>query len=195
MPNHTANIVSIIGPAEDILAFIAKAKSVESALDFNNFVPMPKELEGTCSPVTIKTQKEIKNSKDFNAITQETYDELVKNFGFADWYSWQSANWGVKWGAYEVGTWAISNKGDNADIYFETAWAPAIKFWEKVAEQYPNLTFKNEYADEGGSFIGFTTFSGTNSDEVEYDWDSEDGIKLRKRLNRYSDEENEEIAE
>ena len=122
MPNHTANNLTVHGPAADVLRFVAQAKSEDRELDFNRLVPMPEDLRGTSSPVRIQTQEEIdkiwadwrakSNKGDLGSfemerpfglgITQAKYDELMAKYGCADWYEWAIRNWGTKWNAYDV---------------------------------------------------------------------------------------------
>lgn len=186
---------------------------VFEALDFDSFLPMPEELRNTYSPVHIQTQEEIdklwadyrkliatlpendyrrKEGKPFGVgVTQEQYDSMMAKYGCADWYSWANSNWGTKWGAYDVKEWEVN--GASASIKFDTAWSPAIPFWTTVSKQYPTLKFVNEYADEGGGFLGFSTIENGSEVETKVEWDSEDGIELRKKLGRwYEDEEDDE---
>jgi hypothetical protein len=140
MPNNTANNFTVHGPKEDVLRFVAQAKSDPRAyrdgesrdLDFNRLVPMPSELRETSSPFHIQTQEEIDNvwadwnkrkkagalknhekDKPFNlGITQAKHDELVSKYGCADWYLWAVHNWGTKWNAYAVTEWDIVSQGE-----------------------------------------------------------------------------------
>lgn len=206
MPNNTATILEITGPEEDIQRFIIQAASKTDSnhkLDFNNFVPMPKELENTNAPVRIATQEEIdkefaewKAKKDAGdpcfswldlPITQETYDRLVKTYGCSDWYEWAKKYWGTKWNSYSNGDWNIC--GEKAALYYETAWSPANAFYINMSVQFPTLTFKQTYADEGGWYVGYNVIqNGKVIETLDAEWDSPTGIELQKELGVYYDE-------
>lgn len=215
MPNHVATILTIVGDDAEIKRFVAAVeKGEDNHFDFDGLFPMPDELRGTTSPVRIQSQEEIdanwaewrkqkENKEDsgpmgiksFNedkpfglGITREKYNELVSKYGYADWYSWKIANHGTKWGAYDAGEWEI-NEGF-ATISYSTAWSPATEFFTTVSKQFPSLVFTMEYADEGGGFVCRTLVSnGKITEEESFDWDSEDGINIRKDVGYYWDDE------
>ena len=216
MPNHTANNLTVHGPAADVLRFVAQATGTDSALDFNKLLPMPEELRGTSSPTRIVSQEEIDNMwADWNkrkaegnlssfekerpmglGITQAKHDEFILKYGYDNWYDWSVFNWGTKWNAYDVTEWSVNENGDNssATIYYETAWSPVTALWMKVSQDYPTLEFYHEFADEGGSFLGSETIvEGRIVSEEELEWDSDDGIELREGLGRYWPEDEEEV--
>lgn len=58
------------------------------------------------------------------------------------WYGWCVEHWGTKWPAYEQ-----KKKGFGV-LYFETAWQVARPIFNKLASQYPHLSFHVDYADE-----------------------------------------------
>jgi hypothetical protein len=52
---------------------------------------------------------------------------------------------------------------------------------------YPTLVFDTEYADEGGGFVGATSFENagegwTETSDHDYEWDSPEGIAVRERV-------------
>lgn len=57
---------------------------------------------------------------------------------------------------------------------------------------FPELNFKIKYADEGGYFVGYTTFEDGSQNECECEWNSDLGIELRKELGYYWEEEGDE---
>tara|TARA_Y100001963_G_scaffold131404_1_gene188720 strand:+ start:2223 stop:2696 length:474 start_codon:yes stop_codon:yes gene_type:complete len=111
-------------------------------------------------------------------------DNAIKDGLMPDWYTWRVDNWGTKWDAYDTGEW----EGDT--ITFFSAWSPPIEWLREVAKKYPDLAFTLDYADEGGHFVGTMEASGHYGEGIsEPDWDSPRGIKLRKSLGYYYDEE------
>ena len=131
-------------------------------------------------------------SSDESNLTFNKIHPLPKN-ETDNWYDWHVKNWGTKWDAYHVGNWDLSNH--LASIYYETAWSPATQFYLHVSNNY-NLKFKHEFADEGGSFLGYQNIeNGIIIDEVYMNWNSHDGIALRQKLGCYYEDDDEDEDE
>ena len=79
-------------------------------------------------------------------------------------YSWQSHNWGCKW---DVNGELLEDHGTFLQYQFDSPWAPPIPFFEKIAPEFPNLTFELEYYEPGMAYAGRTTFQGDHYDEVD----------------------------
>ena len=160
MPNHITNRLTIIGTEQQVAQVRSEIKGEEEDrfIDFHKIAPIPKELEGTVSPMRIISQEEYdiqekkiatddltENERNWGlsrGLTQALADEYIKKFGHCDWYGWQTANWGTKWNAYEQ----YSN--DDNVIEFDTAWSTPHALLEKLSELFPQVTFEVEYADE-----------------------------------------------
>jgi len=186
----------------------ASGKIVGEELDFAALVPMPKELVGTISPIHIRTQAEIdarwaewnrrkqagelkdweiKEEKPWGlGITQEASDALIAKYGSDNWYDWAHCNWGTKWGAYDTGEWEVTDDETSgmttATISYNTAWSPATPFFERVSLMFPTLVFDTEYADEGGGFVGATSFENGEISDHDYEWDSVEGKDVRESV-------------
>lgn len=84
---------------------------------------------------------------------------------------WCNEHWGTKWNAYEI------EKIDENSVKFKTAWAPPIKVYEALAQEFPTETMKFEWSDEdqynncGSVTIGNSSFNGglvtDDSDEAK----------------------------
>lgn len=97
-----------------------------------------------------------------------TPPEMLKG---QEWYNWRIENWGTKWDAGEVeleDEW--ENEAEASVLYrFDTAWAPPVKWLDKVARQYPKLYFKLKYEEEGMGFMGVARGQGEITDTyLEY---------------------------
>lgn len=77
--------------------------------------------------------------------------------GFSSWYPWSIENWGTKWGAY--GFHAASD--DPLIFEFQTAWNFPTPVFEKLAQEFPTLTFDCVCFDEGWNFAGIGAFGAT----------------------------------
>jgi len=183
------------------------AKIVGEELDFAALVPMPKELVGRNQKL-IQTQAEIDNlwaewnrCKDAGelkeheihagkpwglGITQADSDALIAVHGSDNWHDWVYNNWGTKWGAYDTSGWEVTDCAvsglTTAAISYNTAWSPATPFFERVSLMFPTLVFDTEYADEGGGFVGATSFENGEISDHDYEWDSPEGIDVRESV-------------
>ena len=72
-------------------------------------------------------------------------------------YQWQTDHWGTKW---DVDGELLENHNTFLQYSFDSAWSPPISFLEKVAKDYPSLTFELEYYEGGMEFAGRSTFDG-----------------------------------
>ena len=172
MPNWITNNVTIIA-SEKVLAKIKdKVKSDVREFDFNNILPIPKELVGTRAPLKIITQEEYDIQEEYIAkgefteseksfglsrgLTQELAKKYKKKFGYTDWYDWQVNNWGTKWNPSEV-YWGETNDF----VSFNTAWSTPFPILLKLSKKFPKAKFIIEYADEDfGYNVGTYTLIG-----------------------------------
>ena len=192
MPNHITNRLSIIGTEEQVAQVRAEIRGEEADrfIDFHKIAPIPKELEGTVSPMRIVSQEEYdiqekkiatndltENEKNWGisrSLTQELADEYKAKFGHCDWYGWQTSNWGTKWNAYD-------QYSDDANVIeFNTAWSTPYSLLVNLSKKYPQVTFEVEYADEDfGYNVGkFTLFNGEVSDENIPDGGTQEAIEM-----------------
>lgn len=212
MPNHTTNLLEITGEPSDVKAFMDTVNKGEgNGIEFETIVPMPEVLKNTSSPCKIMTQEEIdemwdnfnkldqKEKDKFNGrpfgigITQETHDECMRKYGYADWYSWAVENWGTKWAAYDDMGWDYLEDDNYASIFFNTAWAPPSAFFIQASKKFPNLEFELSFADEGGGFLGVQIIkNGEVVDDKDLEWNSDEGKELRETLGVYFPEDEDE---
>lgn len=141
------NTLRVSGDQKELGRFrTAVWKSEEQPLDFNGTVPIPAELDGGQSPSNLPKAKQL---------------DLIMKYGHPDWYSWQLANWGCKWGPYEgVGDPdEVSYKnGKGKLIYsFDTPWSPPVEWLLNTSKQFPTLKFENHCDEPGAGFKGTIT--------------------------------------
>lgn len=192
MPNHITNRLTIIGTEEQVAQVRAEIKGEreDQYIDFHKIAPIPKELEGTVSPMRIISQEEYdiqekkiatndltENEKNWGisrSLTQALADEYKKKFGHCDWYGWQTANWGTKWNAYE------QVEHDANVIEFDTAWSTPYSLLVNLSKKYPQVTFEVEYADEDfGYNVGkYVLLNGETIDQNIPDGGSQEAIEM-----------------
>lgn len=69
-----------------------------------------------------------------------------------DGYTWCDSHWGTKWDIDQVQQQWLSDT--SIQYAFETAWAPIVPWVEKVASDWPDLTFDLYYFEPGAWFAG-----------------------------------------
>jgi len=141
MPNWCDNRVEIYGDNPDQIKEVKKTlASKQTCFDFNNIVPMPKELEGTTSPNPEPDSFEAKR--------------LRKQHGHDNWYDWCCDNWDTKWNSAGADLTSDSNNSI-IEYEFQTAWGPPIKVIEALREQYPDLNITAFYDEPGMEMAGY----------------------------------------
>jgi len=166
MPNHTTVVLTLSGAQSEINRFINENRDDalggdNAPLSFERALPTPEAAIGDTS--------------------NENPDGTHK---MPDWYTWRISNWGTKWDCYDhAPDW------ENNALLFYTAWSPPSEYLATVSKRYPEVSFEQEFADEGGGFLGSQTFvNGEVTQEEQLGWDSKSGIVLRKKLGCYWEE-------
>lgn len=197
MPNHITNILTIEGDEEQIKKCLVeiKGKEEDQFIDFNTFIPIPKELDGTSSPTQIISQKEYDEQEARIAkgelteiekqwgvtrgITKEMSKKYIEEFGADNWYNWQVSNWGTKWNAYSQS----HSEGDNV-ITFDTAWSTPYNAMAHLSAKYPELKFSVKYADEDfGYNVGeYTLQSGECLEQYLPEGGSVEAIRMAMEI-------------
>lgn len=161
MPNHCANILRVVGPQDELVAFRVfargkgpawdgKAGERDLELDLHKFVPIPDD---------------VLNAKKNN------HSDAYNSGG----YEWCVANWGTKWGVYDVESKLVSGE---LRYDFMTAWSPFnLETLEAMSGKFPALKFEMKYGEGGSGFAGIMTAEDGDGLDTYVD----DGRKLAKR--------------
>jgi len=185
MPNWCQNNLYIKGSPENLRDFVAKVTNTpekENGRKYDilqNLLPIPQELTDTVSGWSA--------DEDVQTEREKQYEANKAKYGYKDWYDWQYANWGTKWGDHET---FLADEGfahGQIEFAFDTAWGPPIEGIAKISVLFPELSFGLAYVEQGMDFFGVTTFiDGEPIDVceqisdvdgiVDVDWDSEDYI-------------------
>lgn len=115
----------------------------------NHFFPTPLDLQNTVAG----SMKE--GSDEALALAKQEVSNMEK-YGHKNWYDWNNANWGTKWGACDVTVNNLTSK--ELSIYFESAWSPAGGLIENISGQYPELIFSISFTEESNAFAGWAIF-------------------------------------
>jgi hypothetical protein len=149
MPNWCNNNIEL---AHEDPAMLERAKA--AFLDgklLNEFIPLPKELEDTTSPV------------------RETNEALMEKYGAADWYSWCINNWGTKW---DISPYGCEIENGQLVGSFDSPWGPPTEAYAKLEEL--GFEVRAYYCEPGMGFAGVYDgfdecydYSGMSADEAE----------------------------
>lgn len=148
-------------------------------------------------------------------LTKKMSAGLIKKYGVNNWYDWANKHWGTKWETYDVSeewienalgeksigfgeqTMAVMATDSQIECFYQTAWSPPSDALATISKMFPDLTFYNAYADEGGNFIGFTIFNNGVVQDQELPaspWDGKAQVEFRRMCGQtiYEDEESDE---
>ena len=152
MPNHCFNHLIVSGPKESVLAFDERVMSGEGIV--RTFLPFPAELEG-------------------DVITDA--DGTVVGRAFSDeGYKWCLANWGTKWGDYDLEHLVMphdTGDGWSVTYSYDTAWSPAIPALGTIGALFPDLYFKNSYEELAMGYLGCFHVRGSQVYDCYFDGD------------------------
>lgn len=173
MPNWCECELMVSGKTADLKEFVDAAKLGDCVLDFNRFVPYPKQYADADEAVDkwdAMWRDKINDMGD-GAVAAFTGKHPRPESGFSDGgRAWCVNNWGTKWNACK--TTIESSSTDKIFYHFNTAWAPPIPVIRKMGEILPNLKFSLEYWECGAGYQGeFSMDKGVvvNDHTAEYD--------------------------
>jgi hypothetical protein len=166
MPNWCANslkLVATTAESEKKLAEIVKElarahEAGESAEIFNLIKPIPEALMITSGWLGKDTPEQ--------AALEIAQNENLKKYGYKDWYSFCTGEWGTKWDAKTTDQDVpFIIEGKQVTIFFDTAWAPPMQIYYALEE----MGFKVEatYVEQGVGYIGFYTDGVDTCEKME----------------------------
>jgi hypothetical protein len=132
MPNWCNNVVTIKHKNKKALDRVVKAFNEEKLCA--EFIPIPKELEESTAPNDSPSK-----------------DELIKKYGYPDWYQFCVNEWGTKWDVSPYGT-SAQVTGNKVCLGFDTAWSPPTGLYDKLVEE--GYEVDALYFEVGGGFYG-----------------------------------------
>jgi hypothetical protein len=119
--------------------------------DMNQLFPIPTELHETVSGyVGEEKAEEHRKQQESN----------LAKYGHKDWYDWANANWDTKWGACRVDfdEDTFDENSNSINLYWESAWSPAVGLMKNISEQFPELVFGMHFTEEADFFAGYMVF-------------------------------------
>jgi hypothetical protein len=176
MPNHTTNLLTIVGEKhiqgllrpflssenltknENGLVMITEdEEELQNSifLDLNKIVPMPKYILETSKFSDVgflMTKRTAQERKKIDIKQKKLSDKCKKLYGVTGWYDWSVKYWGTKWNTYET-RWGGVDKDDNEQLFFHTAWSPPEPALSKLSVKLKKIV-RLTYMDEGYGFFG-----------------------------------------
>lgn len=156
MPNWCANSLKLVAKtaeSEQMLAKIvqelARAKTAnESPSLFNLIKPIPEALQITSGFLGKDTPEQ--------AALEKAQAANLETYGYADWYSFCTAEWGTKWDAktFDIDE-PFEINGNEVTIYFDTAWSPPMGIYSALENM--GFLVQATYVESGVGFIGYYT--------------------------------------
>ena len=170
MPNWCQNNLHIEGPPEDIARFIKSAEGpTQSYNDVSELVgvwPVHDDIRMRAR-VTMTPEPGEVSVLSFHALypvpdkvmrfpyDDNTAKKVGKTLGESvlyGGYTWENNHWGCKWGSCDVD---IDEQGDDYVQYsFNTPWGAPMGLFDKVAKDWPMLTFSLAFEEPGMGFAG-----------------------------------------
>lgn len=145
MPNWCSNIVTIAHEDHAMIKRAVKAARLDAL--FNEFVPCPEALS--------KTTEGSFNDPVEQAELEALREHNQKTYGYSSWYDFAIGEWGTKWDISNSDSDYNIEKVDKSytvTLFFDTAWSPPIKFYEKLEKL--EFTVEAMYYEPGVNFCG-----------------------------------------
>ena len=162
MPNWVTNNVeiwhedqSVIDEIFDMLTHApedGEKNDDDRRVTFRKIVPMPSALENT-SRRGDAIHISYVDAEGIHRDRPATPEELaaIEATGFATWYDWRDAKWGVKWDASQ----SHASKGDRCiTLRFDTPWAPPEPIADAIRERWPEAEVTGGWIEEGYQSCG-----------------------------------------
>lgn len=138
MPNHCENFVEITGNPKLINKLLKQVEITESEATSRH-----EKSKFSCHKVIPRPTDQDNN-----------------------WYEWNIAHWGSKWGAYDLVENENDWEGGHYSFFFMSAWSPLTLVIEELARQYPKLNFFYRYHEGGCDFWGKHWYSKGKEQEA-----------------------------
>ena len=180
MPNWCDNQVTITGPnsvIDKIEKIANEEKDTQGLLQF--MFPMPQELKNTTA-----------DGSDNK--------EMIKKYGYSDWYGWACDNWSTKWDISEFygvdrQYHSEQNEGESTISFaFSSAWSPPTGAYENFLANHEECALKAYYYEGGCDFMGvwdngddrcYTISDTAPEGSKDEFWDTEEGEMLDEMFN------------
>lgn len=157
---------------------IVRPTNLDAYYEVDKNTGRAEEIEKRRAALAAMPPQEILSDEEMAEQMRETIAENLKSFNPAeimakfekevevgqDWYNWNLREWGTKWEIHEA---KLTQTSGQLTYEFSTAWSPPAEALDKLASQYPSLTFTLRCIDENHNFAnefhwinGFMEYEG-----------------------------------
>ena len=156
MTNEVVNILTIIGDSSEVKEVIDTITSDYEVfnISFNTFIPMPRDIRRTSSPVWLMEQDKYdqwikendSDDRDFYEgypITKEMRKNLLSKYGVDTWEKWAIQHWGTK-----CDVQGTTSLGKPNMVKFWTCDETPFEAMLTLSKKFPNVKLKIQFADE-----------------------------------------------
>lgn len=172
MPNWCQNNLDIEGPPEDIARFMKKAEGPTQNYNDDDGVsvwplhddirvrarismtPEPGEVSLFSFHALYPVPDDVMKLPYDDNTARKVGDLLGEPVPYGG-YTWENQHWGCKWGGSEVDR-ACAH--DYLQYSFSTPWGAPTDLFDKVAKDWPTLTFSLVFEEPGMGFAGEATW-------------------------------------
>ena len=192
MPNWCNNNLTL--QHEDPAMIKRAAEALERGEFLAEFIPVPEQLQIVAGSVGDPDEQ-----RKLEAQTKRNVEEL----GYGNWYDYCVGEWGTKWDVGADGSTDVHPDGKMLHTYFDSAWAPPVRAYEKLTEL--GFTVGAMYYEPGMAYCG-TWDSETGDDEYNLEGMSADQVAdeipseldeafgISECIREYEEEEEEELT-
>ena len=175
MPNWCNNNITITGPnsvIDKIEKIVDEKQETEGLLQF--MYPMPEGLKNTTADMTEDK-------------------EMIKKYGYSDWYGWATNEWGTKWEVsefYGVDRQYLTetSEGESTISFaFDSAWSPPTDAYFNFIQENSDCSLRATYHEPGCDFMGiwdngndqcYTISEAAPDGSKDEFWDTDEGAEL-----------------
>ena len=188
MPNWCNNVVEISHPEAEMMQRVKTSFAKGEFL--NEFIPVPDDLQIVAGHLG---DTEANNANIAKGV------ENIKEYGYADWYTFCVNEWGTKWDVGGGDGSITENSDGSLTLSFDSAWAPPCVAYEKLVDM--GFTIKAYYDECGMAFAGvwedgfddYYEYGGMTSEQVrdELPDDLDEMFNISENIQMWEDEQEE----
>jgi len=192
MPNWCNNNLTL--QHADPAMITRAAEALERGEFLAEFLPVPEQLQIVAGSVGDPDEQ-----RKLEAQTKRNVEEL----GYGNWYDYCVGEWGTKWDVGADGTTDVHPDGKMLHTYFDSAWAPPVRAYEKLTEM--GFTVGAMYYEPGMAYCGTWdsetgdneyNLEGMSADQVADELPSEldEAFGISECIREYEEENEEELT-
>ena len=192
MPNWCNNNLTL--QHEDPAMITRAAEALERGEFLAEFIPVPKDLQIVAGSVGDPVEQ---------AELERKTAENVEKYGYGNWYDYCVGEWGTKWDVGADGSTDIHPDGKMLHTYFDSAWAPPVRAYEKLTEM--GFTVGAMYYEPGMAYCGIYdsetgdeeySLEGMSADQVESElpYELDEAFGISEAIREYEAENEEDLT-